>query len=71
MPPPPLRVLPDTGIFIHYARQSDLGKFVEATYALSTASPIPIISTVTVGELRFISIQGHCETGREARKDEY
>lgn len=50
--PPLIRYLPDTNILVHYARGSALARAVEAKYSLRNSPTSPIISIVTVGEVR-------------------
>lgn len=45
------RCLLDTGILVHYARQSSLYKEIEAQKNLTAADCIPMISVVTYGEI--------------------
>lgn len=51
MPESISRYLPDTKIFIHYARRNLIAQFVEQTYALQNGNNVQIISSVIVGEL--------------------
>lgn len=51
-----LRYLLDTNILIHLIRGSALGLWIESHYALSGAAQVPLISSVTEGELRSFAI---------------
>src|SRR4051794_38037110 len=46
------RFLLDTNILIHYARADALARWIEAQYSLNRSPTSPIISIVTVGEVR-------------------
>ncbi len=52
----PLYIL-DTNILVHYVRASALWTRVRDTYQPLTTDPRPIISVVTVGEIRSLAIQ--------------
>jgi tRNA(fMet)-specific endonuclease VapC len=54
MSPPKPRYLLDTSIVVNLARRNPLSLWIEATYALSVV-PVPLISMVTVGELRSLA----------------
>jgi len=47
--------LPDTNIIVHYARKDATAQFVEATYSFRNSAIKPIVSIVTVGEIRSLS----------------
>lgn len=51
-----LRFLLDTNILIHLIRGSALGQWIESQYALTGAAQVPLISSVTEGELRSFAI---------------
>lgn len=53
---PPTRYLLDTNILIHYARGLTLAQYIEATYSLRSISMSPLISIVTVGEVRAFAL---------------
>lgn len=52
----PLRVL-DTNILVHYVREDATWETVRNDYQLLVVEPTPVISIVTVGELRSLSRQ--------------
>lgn len=54
---PASRHLLDTNILVHFVRGSDVWARVRDVYQLLTAELRPIISVVTVGELRSLSLQ--------------
>ena len=51
------RYLLDTGILVHYARQSELYKEIEANENLSAADCVPLISVATQAEILSFGIQ--------------
>ncbi len=51
------RYLLDTGILIHYVRQSHLYQTIETTEKLTEQDCIPFISVVTMGEILSFGIQ--------------
>lgn len=51
------RYLLDTGILIHYARQSPVYQFIEQTEKLTQQDCIPLVSVVTIGEILSFGIQ--------------
>jgi len=51
------RYLLDTGILVHYARQSSLYQLIESTENLSAPDCIPMISVVTQAEIISFGIQ--------------
>lgn len=51
------RYLLDTGILVHYARQSKLYQQIEATENLSASDCMPIISVATQAEILSFAIQ--------------
>ena len=53
------RFLLDTGILVHYARQSPLYKEIEATENLSAPDCMPIISVVTQAEILSFGMQNN------------
>jgi tRNA(fMet)-specific endonuclease VapC len=53
------RYLLDTGILVHYARQSPLYQEIESKEKLSEADCMPIISVVTYGEILSFGMQNH------------
>jgi tRNA(fMet)-specific endonuclease VapC len=53
---PPLCLL-DTNVLIHYVRGSEVWKRVRDKYQPLTAEPRPVISVVTVGEIRSLALQ--------------
>ena len=52
----PLRVL-DTNILVHYVREDATWETVRNDYQLLVVEPTPVISIVTVGELRSLARQ--------------
>ena len=52
-----VRYVLDTGILFPFIRQNPLGAWLEETYRLTSSSSVPLISIVTVGELRSLSLQ--------------
>ena len=52
-----VRYVLDTSILIPYIRESALGGWLEKTYRLTSSISVPLISIVTVGELRSLSLQ--------------
>jgi len=61
-----LRLLLDTNILIHLIRQSALGQWSESQYALTGSAQVPLISSVTEGELRSFAI--YANWGREKQR---
>ena len=51
------RYLLDTGILVHYVRQSSLYQTIEETESLTEQDCIPFISVVTMGEILSFGIQ--------------
>ena len=51
------RYLLDTNILVHFVRGSEVWTRVRDAYHLLTAEPRPLVSVVTVGELRSLAIQ--------------
>ena len=47
----------DSNILLHYVRQSPLAEIIEARYALTSVIPVPLISIVSEGELRSLTLQ--------------
>ena len=47
----------DTNIIVHLARRDALGLEINRTYSLLTCNPRPVISVVTVGEMRSLAYQ--------------
>jgi len=47
----------DSNILLNYVRQSLLAEKIEARYNLLTAKDVPLISIVTVGELKALALQ--------------
>jgi len=45
-------ILPDTNIFVHYARNDEMAQSIEQTYALLGSGDLHSVSIVTLGELR-------------------
>jgi len=54
--PTPLYML-DTNVLVHLVRGDSLWAGVRGTYQLLLADPTPVISVVTVGELRSLALQ--------------
>ena len=42
----------DTSIVLPTIRMGELGRYIEATYALGSVQPVPLISVITEGETR-------------------
>jgi len=55
--PTPPRYLLDTNVLVAYSREGPLSEWMEATYHLRDLPTVPIISIVTEGELRSLSLQ--------------
>ena len=53
------RVLLDTGVLVHYARQSHLYKEIEAKEKLSDNDCLPLVSVVTYAEILSFGIQNN------------
>ena len=53
----PVLYLPDTNIFVHYARKSAVAQFVEQRYRLQGDLTKPLVSIVTHGEMRAFALQ--------------
>lgn len=51
------RYLLDTGILVHYARQSPVFQTIESNEGLTQQDCIPFISVVTMGEILSFGIQ--------------
>ena len=51
------RYLLDTGVLVHYARQSSLYQKIESNEGLSNQDCLPMISVVTYGEILSFAIQ--------------
>ena len=45
----------DTNILLAYMRRGSLEAYLEATYGLSTVSPVPIVSIVSEAEIRVLA----------------
>ena len=56
VPPPPLYLL-DTNVLVHFVRGSDVWTRVRDRYQPLLVDPRPIISVVTVGEMRPLALQ--------------
>jgi hypothetical protein len=46
----------DSNILLQYIRANPLAIVIEARYALRSASPVPLISIVSEGELRTLAL---------------
>ncbi len=69
-PPNVISFLPDTSIFIHYARNDDLSRSIEQIYALKTGARPIKVSVVTVGEMRALAARRKWgETKRQSVND--
>ena len=51
------RYLLDTGVLVHYARQSPLYQKIESNEGLSLQDCLPMVSVVTYGEILSFAIQ--------------
>ena len=47
----------DTNILVHLVRRDGIGQYINAQYSLYLADPPPLVSDVSEGELRSLSIQ--------------
>lgn len=57
MIPPDRLVLLDTNVLVHLARGKAAGRWIDAQYHLRNRSERPLISIVTVGEIRRIALR--------------
>lgn len=69
MPPTTSLYLLDTNILVHFIRGDEVLARVRAIYHPLLIEPTPIISVVTVGELRSLAIQFDWQSGKVDRTE--
>jgi tRNA(fMet)-specific endonuclease VapC len=59
----------DTNMLVHYVRGDKVWHRIQSKYALLVADPQPLISVVSVGELRSLALQFNWQTARRTQME--
>lgn len=57
----------DTNILVHLIREDDIGQYIRNQYGVLLIEPRPLISSITHGELRSLSLQWNWGSQKKAR----